>query len=92
MRLGNKSTRNAQKDKVEKNVACLKRFNVKLITTIMHQMKPLRDFLYLNREQLRTFIIQDMSHDYKKNANIGKEKKNCTKKFARKRCSSQLNN
>ena len=45
---------------------------------------------YLHRERLRAFTIQDLSYDCKKNDEYRQKGKNCMKKFARKRCPSQL--
>ena len=54
-------------------------------------MKSLR-VLYVNRERLRPFIIQDMSYHYKKNDKIEAKTKNFHKKFCTKKMSpNQLN-
>ena len=42
--------------------------------------------LYLNRERLRPFIIQDRSYDYEKSDKYRQKLKICTKNYARKRC------
>ena len=53
MRLGNKSIENDQ--------------NSKLLGNIMLQLKSWKIHLFLQREWVRPFIIQDMPYDYKKN-------------------------
>ena len=50
MRPGTKSTRNEQKSKVQEKVAFLERINVQRIRNNMHQLRPLRNYLFLNRE------------------------------------------
>ena len=93
MRLGNKSTRNEQKgNKFNKTLLFFKkRIKFELIRNITHQMKSWREreresILYLDRERLRPFIIQDMSYGYKKNSKYRQQRKIRTKNYARKRC------
>ena len=80
MRLGNKLARNEHKrQKFIKTLFFLKKNNFELIRNITHKMKSLKNLLYLNRDRLRLFIIQDMSYDYKKNDKYRQKQKICTK-------------
>ena len=58
--------------------------------TICIKWSPWEILLYLRKERLRFFLIQEISSDYKKN-NKKQAKKILAKKFTRKRCPRQLN-
>ena len=59
--------------------------NSNWLETLRIKLNPWESFLYLNREQLRAFFIQDMSYNHK-------QKRRIQAKFARKRCPpNQLN-
>ena len=56
MRRGNKSTRNEQKFKVLQNVIfLLKRIIVKLMRSILHEMKSLKDYFIPSEGATETF-------------------------------------
>ena len=71
-----------KRGKVYEKIAFFKkRIKFELIRNIMQKMKSLRESLFhLNRERLRTFIIQDMSYDYKKNDKYWQKIKNVHEK------------
>ena len=69
MRLGNKLTRNGQNwQKFNETLLFLKKLlNSNWLKTLRIKWNHWESFLYVNRERLRPFIIQDKSCDYKKN-------------------------
>ena len=66
MQLGNKLTRNKQKGQSLLKHCLKKELNSNWLETLHIKWNHWESLLYLNREQLRPFIIQDMSFDYKK--------------------------
>ena len=69
----------------------MKRKNFELIRNIMHQMESLRDFFIPPQGAINTLHYPGYVIRLKKERPIeAKRKKYCTKKFARKRCPSQL--
>ena len=60
--------------------------NSNWLETLLAKWNHWESLLYLNRERLRPFIIQDMPYDYKKNDKYRQKQKICTKNYTRKRC------
>ena len=82
-----------KKEKFIKTLLFLRReLNSNWLETLRIKWNNWESLLYLNRERLRPFIIQDMSYDYKKNDKYRQKLNFCTKNYARKRCPpNQLN-
>ena len=79
--------------KFKKTLLFLKKeLNSNWLETLRIKWNHWESLLYLNREWLRPFIIQDMSYDYKKIDKYSQKLKICTKSCARKLCPpNQLN-
>ena len=89
MRLGNNLTRNEQRR--QKFIETLLFFKKKVLNsnwleTLRIKWNLWESRLYLNRERLRPFNIQDMSYDFKKN---DKYRQNLHKKLCKKTMSPQ---